>query len=77
MDQKQYGLLEHSDLIRSFSSLPNEALVDLKVVSALASRSRSSIYRDIQREQFAEPVRLGKNTSRWRVKDVRAYLNGN
>ncbi|MEK9572080.1 MAG: AlpA family phage regulatory protein [Paracoccaceae bacterium] len=47
------------------------------MVSSLASRSRSSIYRDIQLGYFVKPLRIGKSSSRWRVGDVRVYLNGN
>ena len=77
MDRKINELREQLDCIQTFKSLPDEALVDLKMVSLLASRSRSSIYRDIQLGYFVKPIRLGKSSSRWRVGDVRAYLNGN
>lgn len=77
MDQNLNKLGVHLDCIRTFEALPNDALVDLKMVSSLASRSRSSIYRDIQLGYFVKPLRIGKTSSRWRVGDVRAYLNGN
>ena len=77
MDQKLNALHAQLDCIQIFKALPDEALVDLKMVSLLASRSRSSIYRDIQLGYFVKPIRLGKSSSRWRVGDVRAYLNGN
>ena len=77
MDQKPNKLRAQLNRIRTFKALPDEALVDLKTLSALASRSRSSIYRDIQLGHLGKPIRLGKSSSRWRVEDVRAYLNGN
>jgi predicted DNA-binding transcriptional regulator AlpA len=77
MDRNLNKLGVQLDCIRTFEVLPNNALVDLKMVSLLASRSRSSIYRDIQLGYFVKPIRLGKSSSRWRVEDVRAYLNGN
>jgi len=77
MDRNLDKLGVQLDCIRTFEVLPNNALVDLKMVSLLASRSRSSIYRDIQLGYFVKPIRLGKSSSRWRVEDVRAYLNGN
>ena len=77
MGQKLNESRAQLDCIRTFETLPNEALVDLKMVSSLASRSRSSIYRDIQQGYFVKPLRLGKSSSRWRVEDVRAYLAGN
>ena len=77
MDQNLNKLRAQLNCIQIFGSLPDEALVDLKTLSALASRSRSSIYRDIRQGYFVKPLRLGKTSSRWRVEDVRAYLNGN
>ena len=77
MDQKLNKLRAQLNCIRTFKALPDEALVDLKTVSTLTSRSRSSIYRDIRLGYFVKPLRLGKTSSRWRVEDVRAYLNGN
>ena len=77
MDQKLNKLRAQLNCIRTFKVLPDDALVDLKTLSVLASRSRSSIYRDIRQGYFVKPLRLGKTSSRWRVGDVRAYLNGN
>jgi predicted DNA-binding transcriptional regulator AlpA len=77
MDQTLNKLHTQLNCIRTFKALPDDALVDLKTVSTLASRSRSSIYRDIQLGHLGKPIRLGKISSRWRVGDVRAYLNGN
>lgn len=77
MDLNLNKLGVHLDRIRTFEALPADALLDLKMVSTLTSRSRSSIYRDIQLGYFVKPIRLGKSSSRWRVEDVRAYLNGN
>jgi len=77
MDQKLNKLHAQLKCIQTFKALPDDALVDLKTVSTLASRSRSSIYRDVQQGHLVKPLRLGKSSSRWRVEDVRAYLNGN
>ena len=77
MDQKLNALRAQLDFIQTFKSLPDEALVDLNTVSTLASRSRSSIYRDIRNGHLGKPLRIGKTSSRWRVGDVRAYLTGN
>ena len=77
MDQKLNELRMQLDCIQIFGALPDDALVDLKTVSTLTSRSPSSIYRDIRLGYFVKPQRLGKTSSRWRVEDVRAYLNGN
>ena len=77
MDQKLNKLHAQLKCIQTFKALPDDALVDLKTVSTLTLRSRSSIYRDIRQGYFVKPLRLGKTSSRWRVEDVRAYLNGN
>ncbi len=77
MDQKLNELRAQLDCIQIFGALPDDALVDLNTLSTLASRSRSSIYRDIQLGHLGKPIRVGKSSSRWRVGDVRAYLNGN
>ena len=77
MYQKLNALRAQLDCIQTFKSLPDEALVDLNTVSTLASRSRSSIYRDILLGYFVKPLRIGKISSRWRVGDVRSYLHGN
>ena len=77
MDQKLNELRAQVDCIQIFGALPDDALVDLNTLSTLASRSRSSIYRDIQLGHLGKPIRVGKSSSRWRVGDVRAYVNGN
>ena len=77
MDQKLNELRAQLDCIQIFGALPDDALVDLKTLCTLASRSRSSIYRDIQLGHLGKPIRVGQSSSRWRVEDVRAYLNGN
>ncbi|MDA0319175.1 MAG: AlpA family phage regulatory protein [Proteobacteria bacterium] len=77
MDQKLNKFRAQLNYLRIFKALPDGALVDLKTLSTLASRSRSSIYRDIRLGHLSKPIRLGKSSSRWRVEDVRAYLNGN
>jgi predicted DNA-binding transcriptional regulator AlpA len=59
--------------LETFPSLPDAALVDIRVVSALLGRSRASIWRDVGRGRLASPVKMGHST-RWRVGDVRAAL---
>ena len=61
--------------LETFPSLPDAALVDIRVVSALLARSRASIWRDVERGRLASPVKVGGST-RWRVGDVRAALAG-
>jgi predicted DNA-binding transcriptional regulator AlpA len=62
--------------ISAFDTLPDTALIDIKTVTALASRSKSSIYRDIAAGRLSQPVRIGPNSVRWRASVVREYLSG-
>lgn len=50
-----------------------DVLVDLKTVCRSLSRSRASIYRDIARGTFPEPVKVG-SSSRWRLSELRAVI---
>ena len=59
--------------LETFPFLPDAALIDIRVVSALLGRSRASIWRDVERGRLASPVKVGHST-RWRVGDVRAAL---
>jgi predicted DNA-binding transcriptional regulator AlpA len=61
--------------LETFPILPDEALIDIRVVCALRGRSRASNWRDVERGRLAPPVKVGHST-RWRVGDVRAALAG-
>lgn len=52
-----------------------DQLLTIKEVSAILKRSRPSIYRDIRKGIFPEPVKIGA-CSRWRVSDVNVFLDG-
>lgn len=52
---------------------PDDALVDLKTVSATLCRSRASIYRDIESGTFPRPIKIG-GSSRWKLSEVNEYL---
>lgn len=62
--------------LRQFNKLPCEALLSAKDVVFLSGRSRSSLWRDVQRGGLARPVRIGPSTVRWRVADIRTFLTG-
>ena len=62
--------------IAAFDQLPDQALLSVSEVSALAGRSIPSIWRDVQKEYLAAPIKLGARSARWRVSSVRSYLNG-
>ncbi|MGA0848002.1 MAG: helix-turn-helix transcriptional regulator [Pontimonas sp.] len=42
----------------------------------MAGRSRASIWRDVKAGRLPQPISIGPKARRWRVEDVRAYLNG-
>ena len=50
-----------------------DVLVDLKTVCHALCRSRASIYRDIERGDFPEPLKVG-HSSRWRSSDLHAFI---
>ena len=62
--------------LRQFNELPCEALLSAKDVVFLSGRSRSSLWRDVQRGGLARPVRIGPSTVCWRVADIRIFLTG-
>jgi predicted DNA-binding transcriptional regulator AlpA len=59
-----------------FDDLPDGALTDISEISALACRSRASIWRDVHDGRLAQPHKVGPNATRWYVGDVRNYLKG-
>ncbi len=62
--------------IEVFDRLPDDALLSVAEVSALAGRSIPSVWRDRRTGHIASPVKIGGNATRWRVADVRSYLEG-
>lgn len=64
------------DHLLSFDDLPDAALVDVYTITALAKRSRASVWRDVKAGRLPQPIAIGPQARRWRVADVRAYLNG-
>ena len=62
--------------IQNFSQLPDNALLSAREINQLTGRSRTSIWRDVMRGLLAEPVKIGAQTVRWHVGDVRTYLQG-
>lgn len=51
-----------------------DTLVPIRTVLSRLSRSRASLYRDIQRGDFPAPVKCG-GSSRWFLSDIEDYLN--
>lgn len=51
-----------------------DALLRLATVEALTGLSRSTIYTKLSRNEFPQPVRLGARCTRFRARDVSAWL---
>lgn len=51
-----------------------EGLLRRKQVEEICSISRSTLYRYVGAGLFPKPVRIGKSSVRWRVRDVKAWL---
>lgn len=64
-----------NEYLERFSSLPAEALVDVRVVAALYHRSIASIWRDTKAGHIPSPLHVGKRATRWRVGELRHALN--
>ena len=67
---------QNNDRIDHFEKLPDEALLSAKEVSQISGRSRTSLWRDVARGSLADPVKIGSHTVKWRVGDVKVFLNG-
>lgn len=53
------------------SSMPDEAAIDIQILSILLSRSIASIWRDVKAGRIAPPFKAGPRSTRWRLGDVR------
>tara|TARA_B110000971_G_C19686441_1_gene353423 strand:+ start:233 stop:466 length:234 start_codon:yes stop_codon:yes gene_type:complete len=62
--------------IQNFAQLPDDALLSSNEISMLSGRSRSSIWRDVNSQRLPKPIALGLNSVRWKVRDIKFYLNG-
>jgi predicted DNA-binding transcriptional regulator AlpA len=60
-----------TETLERFDSLPDEALVEIDIVTIVRGRSPASIWRDVAAGRLAKPVRVGVRSTRWRVRDVR------
>jgi predicted DNA-binding transcriptional regulator AlpA len=61
--------------ISGFDSLPNAAMVDVKVVAALIDCNVSTVWTKAKHDGFPQPRKIGGST-RWNVGELRAYLTG-
>jgi len=53
----------------------HEKLVNIKTVMELLSCSRASVYRLVQSGQLTTPLRIKCLGTRWRLKDVHAFID--
>jgi prophage regulatory protein len=51
-------------------------LIDLAAVCRMTSRSRSSIYRDIETGAFPAPLKTGPKSNAWLESEVIAWIEG-
>ena len=68
--------VKNGNRLSDFARLPSNALISAKELTLLSGRSRTSLWRDVMRGSLAEPVKIGNRTVKWRVADVRQFLNG-
>lgn len=52
-------------------STPDDAAIDVKIVSIIRGRSVASIWRDVKAGRIAAPFKAGPRSTRWRLGDVR------
>lgn len=62
-------------VLEVFQILPDDALVERRVVSAVLGRSAASTWRDAAHGRLAQPIHIGRS-ARWRVGDVRIAMKG-
>ena len=60
----------------NFDRLPDSAHVRLPVVAALHGISAPTVWRWVKSGRLAAPVKLGPNTTAWRVGDLRSAIPG-
>ena len=54
--------------------LENDRLLRLGEVLVLCSVSKSFLYREIASGRFPPPVRIGRRATRWKAKDILAWM---
>lgn len=75
--RKPWRKVEREDAARAlsqFQTLPDCALVRLPVVTALHSVGPATIWRWVKAGRVPAPVKLGPNTTAWRVGELRRSL---
>lgn len=65
---RQARLKQRLELI---DSMPDDAAIDIQILSVLLSRSVASIWRDVKAGRIAAPYKAGPRSTRWKLADVR------
>ena len=60
--------------LAAFDTLPDAALIDVRVVAALLGCSNNTVWRRVRGGALPLPVRPSVQQTRWRVGDVRKVL---
>lgn len=61
--------------LTEFDSLPDSALIDVRVYARLLSCSPNTIWRRANAKILPAPIRISPQQTRWRVGDVRQALS--
>ena len=56
------------------STLADDALMDLSGLKAATCMEKSFLYNEMAKGRLARPLKLSPRAARWRVSDVRRYL---
>ena len=65
---RQARLKQRLELI---GSMPDDAAIDIQILSVLLSRSVASIWRDVKAGRIAAPFKAGPRSTRWKLGAVR------
>lgn len=60
--------------LTNFASLPDDAYIDVGVVSGLLGCSRNTVWRRVAAGILPTGVKIGPNSTRWNVGAIRRYL---
>ncbi len=69
--EKNNGIVQIEEIP---SPRPEDRLIGLNAVMRMTGRSRSSIYRDIERSRFPAPVKTGDKSRAWFLVEVQKWI---
>ena len=68
-------LVHHENRIRAAAvMLPETGFVRLATILQVFPVGRSTWWRGVKEHRYPQPVKLGANTTAWKVEDIRALL---